>query len=260
MHKPRLTKLLSGVLAVLLSVLGLAVLAAPASAAAGTAYLNSGEKLYGGQSLVSYGMSLTLGTDGNLVMTDVGHAVWANGKSGHSGAYLYMQSDGNLVEYAGSTAIWSTGTNSHPGSYLSINSVGPAAVMNGYTTLWETPVPYTIFAANQQDVLWPGTSLGASGQTLYDIYGTYSFYEYEGWIELYQNGTQNLLWYAGSYCSGTSEADMQTDGNFVIYCNGQATWSSGTGGHPASYGYFLHLLDNGKLVISSNWGVTEWTS
>ena len=221
--------------------------------------LTAGQELTGGQALVNGAMAFNLGTDGNLVLTDNGHAVWANGMN-HPGAYLIMQSDGNLVEYSGSTPVWVTGTYNHPGSILTLSSMGVTSVLNGNTTLWSTPYPNSYLASSQQDVLFGGQTLGAPGQTMYDASYKYSFYEYEGWLEMYLNGTNTLLWYAGSYCSGTNSADMQTDGNLVIYCNGQATWSSGTGGHPSSYGYWLHLQSDGNLVIYSNYGQAEWAT
>lgn len=227
---------------------------------AGSPDLEPGQKLTGGQGLEDGSMTFILGTDGNLVLEDAGHAVWANGKTGHSGAYLIMQNDGNLVEYASGQAIWSSGTAGHPGAYAALSSVGEPAVYLHGKTLWRTPYPNTYFAANQQDVLFAGQSLGAPGQTMYDATYKYSLYEYDGYLEEYLNGTHDLLWYAGSSCSGTSSADMQADGNFVIYCNGIATWSSGTGGHPRSYGMYLHLQADGNVVIYSNYGRAYWAN
>jgi hypothetical protein len=240
--------------------------AGPAAAAgqrpdgAGSPDLEPGQELTGGQSLVDGSMTFTLGKDGNLVLDDAGHAVWATGKTGYSGAYLIMQKDGNLVEYAGGKAIWSSGTAGHPGAYCALSSIGEPAVYLHGKTLWRTPYPNTYFAANQQDVLFPGQSLGAPGQTMYDATSTYSFYEYGGYLQEYLNGTHDLLWSAGSSCSGTSKAVMQPDGNFVIYCNGAATWSSGTGGHPRSYGMYLHLQADGNVVIYSNYGRAFWSN
>ena len=35
-----------------------------------------------------------MGPDGNVVLDDRGHAVWAYGKTGYANAYLAMQGDG----------------------------------------------------------------------------------------------------------------------------------------------------------------------
>ena len=240
-------------------VAGLAV-SAPATAAAGTTTLYAGEQLTGGQALVNGPMTFNMGNDGNLVLSDNGHAVWANGKSGHNGAYLKMQPDGNLVEYSGSTAIWSTGTDNHPGNYLSLSSVGVTSVTNGGTTFWRTPYPNTYLDSNQQDVKFGGQTMSEyGGPILYDVTYTYSLKEYEGLLELSKNGS--VVWYGGSFCPGTYHyAEMQPDGTLVTYCNNQPSWASGTGGHPASYGYWLHLQSDGNLVIYSNFGQAEWST
>ena len=52
-----------------------------------------------------------MGPDGNVVLDDRGHAMWADGKTGYPNAYLAMQGDDNLVEYSASgVAVWSSGT------------------------------------------------------------------------------------------------------------------------------------------------------
>src|SRR5690349_12375630 len=70
--------------------------AVPASAAAGTSGLDSGEVLMARQSLVS---------------PDAEYQ-------------LVMQGDGNLVEYFGGRALWNTGTQGHPGAHLAMQTDG----------------------------------------------------------------------------------------------------------------------------------------
>lgn len=220
-----------------------------------------GQELVAGHSLTNQDLSLVMGTDGNVVMENEGHAVWANGQTGHSGAYLIMQTDGNLVEYYDGSAIWSSGTSGHDGAYATLTSTAGFEVVSNGSRLWGTGVPSTVFTnpeTSTPDVLWPGQYLGAPGQEMLSANSRYSLYEYEGWLEEYLNGTQTLVWYSGSYCSGTSSTDMQTDGNLVTYCNGVATWSTGTGGHPSSYGIWLHLQTDGNVVLYSNYGTVYW--
>jgi hypothetical protein len=225
--------------------------------------LLAGQELTGGQSLTNGDLSLVMGTDGNVVMENQGHAVWANGETGHSGAYLIMQSDGNLVEYYNGSAVWSSGTSGHTGAHAALTSTAGFEVVISGSRLWGTGVPNTVFTdpeTSTPDVLWPGQSLGAPGQELLSANSHYSLYEYEGFLEEYINGTQDLVWFSGSSCSGASSTDMQTDGNLVTYCKGVAIWSSGTGGHPASYGIWLHLQTDGNVVLYSNYGGTIWSN
>lgn len=230
-------------------------------AAAGSTELQPGQELTGGQDLVDMTMSLVLGTDGNLVLDDAGHAVWANGITNQPNSHLIMQTDGNLVEYnpAGSP-VWVTGTYGHPGAYLGLGSAGEFGVYDFPTTLWQSPYPNTYLASNQSDVLFAGQTEGAPGQEMLDAALGYSLYEYDGWLEMYKNGTNNLLWSEGSYYPSGAYAIMQSDGNFVLYHGGTAVWSTNTGGHPASYGYYLHLQADGNLVVYSDFGQAEWSS
>lgn len=57
--------------------------------------------------------------DGNLVLYDGGHALWASGTNGRPDGVCIMQGDGNLVIYLrGGRPVWASGTNGHPGSHL----------------------------------------------------------------------------------------------------------------------------------------------
>lgn len=242
-------------------------LAGPAMAASGgpgTENLYAGQCLTSNQALDDGLLALVMGSDGNMVMTDQSHAVWANGKTGYPGARLCMQGDGNLVEYTTSNvAVWSSGTAGHSGAYAVLAGFQGFSVYSASSRLWGTPLPNTAFTISSQDppdVLFAGQSLGAPGFEMLDRNSYYSLYEYQGYLEEYQNGTQNLLWYAGSYCSGNSQTDMQSDGNLVTYCNGSAIWSSGTGGHPSSYGIYLHLQTDGNVVLYSNYGRSYWAN
>lgn len=242
--------------------------AAPATAAVrpdaggpGTASLDAGQELQSGQKLVFGTLALVMGADGNIVITDQGNAVWANGKIGNPGAVLKMQSDGNLVEYTtGGTAVWSSGTAGDAPDHAELTGASGFEVVSSGTRLWGTPLPETTFdstASSAPDVLFGGQSLGAPGFEMLDYNSIYSLYEYEGWLEEYLNNTNTLVWSAGSYCAGTSATDMQTDGNLVTYCNGVAGFNTGTYGNPGAY---LHLLKTGEVIVASNWGTVLWSN
>mmetsp|Transcript_39943 Transcript_39943/g.78539 ORF Transcript_39943/g.78539 Transcript_39943/m.78539 type:complete len:860 (-) Transcript_39943:42-2621(-) len=79
--------------------------------------------LLSGQTLSSSLVSLTLQTDGNLVLwTTGGKLLWASNTPGRcveGGKGLQMQGDGNLVlRDCSSTVIWSSGTNGNSGAFL----------------------------------------------------------------------------------------------------------------------------------------------
>ncbi len=66
------------------------------------------------------GSYLIMQGDGNFVQYPAPDqpALWASNTAGNPGATLTLQSDGNLVIYQGSSALWSTSTNSYRGPVL----------------------------------------------------------------------------------------------------------------------------------------------
>ncbi|WJY53602.1 FG-GAP-like repeat-containing protein [Streptomyces chengbuensis] len=79
----------------------------------GGARIPSGTTLTGGQSYASDSAKLTMGTDGNLVITsNADKALWSTKTAGNAGAKAVMQADGNLVVYAAdeSTKLWESKT------------------------------------------------------------------------------------------------------------------------------------------------------
>lgn len=112
---------------------GLGVAAPVAFAGAETNTLRSGETLASGQRLVTAtGVTLVMGTDGNLVESaPSGQRVWWL-TSNRPGSVLRMQADGNLVLIApGNLTLWRTNTGGNPGATFELGTDGNAAV---YTT------------------------------------------------------------------------------------------------------------------------------
>ncbi|MGW4842713.1 LysM peptidoglycan-binding domain-containing protein [Nocardia brasiliensis] len=74
--------------------------------------LRVGEELGLGQSLQGGAYSLTLQSDGNLVLTEPdGNVVWSTLTHNQGVERATLQSDGNFVLYKGEGAAWSTETN-----------------------------------------------------------------------------------------------------------------------------------------------------
>lgn len=115
--------------------------ATPAQAAAGSSYLNKGERLYHGQRIwrstaQGNNAELIMQRDGNLVLYSYGlsgrRVCWASGTNGKGGQYVEYQHDGNLVIYAaGSRPVWASGR--APGTTTDISYHGQVWV--GLSTL-----------------------------------------------------------------------------------------------------------------------------
>lgn len=64
-------------------------------------------------------------------------------------------------------------------------------------------------------------------------------------------------WRSRTDGSNADAAVMQGDGNFVLYRNSVAVWSTGTSGYPGS---ILRLQDDGNLVVYAPGNVAKWNS
>ncbi|TDX79004.1 D-mannose binding lectin [Rathayibacter sp. PhB151] len=189
--------------------------------------LRSGERLDGGERLVSpdESSSFVMQTDGNAVVYDAtGHATWASGTQGR-GHHLDMQSDGNVVvSTADGRPVWATGTDGEPGATLELLDDADLVVhrANG-TALWSSLVG-GLLPPPVSDLLSAGETLPEGGRlTSYD---------------------------------GSTTAEMQTDGNFVVYSSGRPQWASGTFGD----GNSLIMQGDGNAVVHDAGGAPLWSS
>ncbi|WP_327687038.1 FG-GAP-like repeat-containing protein [Streptomyces sp. NBC_00467] len=92
----------------------------------------SGTTLTGGQSYTSRSAKLTMGTDGNLVVTsNADKVLWSTKTQGNPGAKAVMQADGNLVINAadGSTKLWESQT-AAPNGHALLQDRGNLVVYN----------------------------------------------------------------------------------------------------------------------------------
>jgi hypothetical protein len=92
--------------------------------------------LYQGTSVDFDSLSLTMQTDGNLVLYQSdGSVVWTTGTSGQdcsaSQCVAIFQFDGNFVVYNGSTALWTSGTGGNPGAQLVLSPTSPEVQIVG---------------------------------------------------------------------------------------------------------------------------------
>jgi hypothetical protein len=72
---------------------------------------------------------LIMQSDGNLVLYEGSHALWATGTNGKDGYAMWMQSDGNFVLYNPyQTPLWASGTYNHAGAWLAVQDDGNLVV------------------------------------------------------------------------------------------------------------------------------------
>jgi hypothetical protein len=108
------------------------------------------------------------------------------------------------------------------------------------------------------DSLRPDQSLGTN-QSITSQNGRYSLImQGDGNLVLYRNSDGIALWASNTYLSPAVQADMQSDGNLVVYsADGTAIWATDTWTEGRS---FLYLQNDGNLVIYRERGGSTWAS
>jgi hypothetical protein len=192
-------------------------------------YLDGTHALWASNTAGRGGVVVVMQTDGNLVVYDADdRPVWADGKAGNAAASLAMQDDGNVVEYStASKVLWATGTN--------------VPVL---------PKPSGCGAMTAGQALQQSESLGSCDGTHMLVMQT------DGNLVLYHSG--KALWESNTAGTTAYTAEMQGDGNFVLYDAEHAPlWASRT---PGSGGAHLAMQDDGNLVVYASGGKALWAS
>jgi hypothetical protein len=105
--------------------------------------IGTGEDLTTSDSLRSPNgaFTLTLETDGALVLRRAGGPVWSSGVQARKPSFVELQLDGNLAMYDASGAeLWTSGTSAFP-SLLRVTDAGTAIIQDGFgRTLWTNGV------------------------------------------------------------------------------------------------------------------------
>ncbi len=237
--------------------------------------LGTGEELNAGQSLWSPSnlYHADMQSDGNFVVyeTSTGSAIWNSATGGNPGDYLINQSDGNLVIYpAGDSsstggALWNTVTFGNIDNYLKMQDDGNLVVYSeGGVALWSS---VTGKLPNTQDSLGTGEELNA-GQSLWSPSNLYhADMQSDGNFVVYpagdNSGTGGAIWNSVTEGNPGDYLINQSDGNLVIYPPGD---NSGTGGALWNAGtegnsnVYLKMQDDGNLVIYSSSGQALWSS
>ncbi|MGW4698598.1 hypothetical protein ACWEO1_40245, partial [Kitasatospora cineracea] len=225
--------------------------------AVGDQLIKPGTKLTSGQSVTGRDLKLTMRSDGNLVLTHKqagGGVLWSTNTAGNNGAWAQMQSDGNFVVYkadgsatTGAGAIWATNTWGQGGAFLSLQVDGNLVLYkaNGTDTLWNSGT------MRLGAKLSSGTRI-SSGQWFQSQSAVVEM-QADGNLVRYRRADGVPTWHTNSAGNKGAWAQVQTDGNFVVYkVDGSATtgagaiWGSNTWGQG---GAFLKLQDDGSLVL-----------
>ncbi|RKR76607.1 GH25 family lysozyme [Frondihabitans australicus] len=228
--------------------LGTTASSVPVAGATASSTLAAGAKLTAGKSMTSSNGQFTLSmqSDGNLVLSGNGHVMWYSHTSG-SGAYLTMQADGNLVIYSATgTALWKTSTTGTGGTMV-LSSSGQLQVTTSNGQVWTSGWTGTSYISK-------GTNLVA-GQTIHDVSGlVQGIMQSDGNFVVYIN--RKAKWQSGTGGNPGSRLDLQSDGNLVLYNSaGRAIWTSrSTGANP-----ILQTQTDGNMVLTAG-GKVKWYS
>jgi GH25 family lysozyme M1 (1,4-beta-N-acetylmuramidase) len=197
-----------------------APIATPTANAAAT--LTAGTSLTANKTIMSSNRQykLTMDADGNLVLRGNGRALWQTHTTGNPGATAIMQSDGNFVVYStANKALWSSKTaGSGSGGSVIVQASGDLQVVTPSGLQWHDN-------AVGSDTLSAGSELDTN-MYLHDA-------------------------------SGSMQAIVQTDGNFVVYQGGKAKWSAKTSAYHWSH---ASLQEDGNLVVYDYGGIARWNS
>ncbi len=110
---------------------------APGPSGPATLTVSATRALFRGDSVRTARTVLSMGTDGDLVITDLaGKRLWHANTAG-SGYQATFQDDGNFVVYTQpQQPLWSSGTAGHPGAVLVLQANGDVCVVAGVKPLW----------------------------------------------------------------------------------------------------------------------------
>lgn len=216
-------------------------MAPSASAGAGSARLNAGERLTSGERLVSpNGMALTMQADGNLVLTAPSGSVrWNSGTYDNPGAFAQMQGDGNFVVYSAAIVpLWNSQTNGTAASFVQVQDDGNLVVYDASSRwYWQSGTRYFPSRVYAPVILSSGTGLQSPNGAYEAILQT------DGNFVLY--GPTGAMWSSQTQGTGANQLALQGDGNLVLYAGSRAVWNTQTFGSAG----FLQLQDDGNLVL-----------
>jgi hypothetical protein len=220
--------------------------ASEAGAASTSATLAAGQRLLAGHSLTSRSghFTLSLQTDGNLVLRSATRTIWASGTAGNPGAALSMQTDGNLVLRSSTgKALFATGTATGTASVLTVPDAPQIVVSSAGHALWRNP----------DSTLAAGQKLAAGDYLTNDGYELTM--QTDG--NLVERGPTGASWSSRTAGHPGASLSMQADGNAVIRsASGGVLFSTRTAGHARAA---LSLSSTGLVDVAVG-AASVWSS
>jgi hypothetical protein len=185
--------------------------------------------------------------DGNFVVYSPTGAIWASNTNGYPGSWLVLQEDGNMVVYRpGGVAIWASNTVGRSVERATIDDTGLLALYNvGGVRVW----------GSGKDVLYAGQNMYANAE-LRSPNGVYkATMQTDGNLVVYYIPTGLAIWASNTAWATGAWAQMQLDGNFVLYRPGPvpicATGTSGTE-------HRMVMRNDGVLALTTPAGTVPW--
>lgn len=200
---------------------------------------------------------LELFPNGNLVLFSNFKQVWTNNVNNGNASFVVMQSDGNLVEYDKSgNPLWSTNT-SGGGNQIQLQTDGNLVMYSsGGQPLWFTStsqipnhLSYVNISLSSIGLIFPGQAIQTANRQYTAVL------QYDGNFVVYKNS--QAIWSTQTYGKNVAFGAMQSDGNFVLYSpSGTAVWYTRTAGSTSS----MVMQPDGNLVIYGADGSPTWAS
>jgi hypothetical protein len=226
-------------------------------AAAAGDRLRATEALFPGAALTAKTrpLTLTLQTDGDLVLARDGVPVWTSATAGRDVTSAVLQEDGNLVLHGREGTVWASGTGGTTGAQLVLQDDGNAAIVDRRdTTSWTTGT--TVWPpGGRADTLWPPDALAPRDVLRAPGGGLELVLQSDGNLVLYDSGT--AIWASGTNGQTVTQLAMQADGNLALTGPAGVVWESRTSGSP---GARLAVQDDGNAVVYTIDGRPVWST
>jgi Papain-like cysteine protease AvrRpt2 len=219
--------------------------------------LRATEALFPGAALTAKTrpLTLTLQTDGDLVLARDGVPVWTSATAGRDVTSAVLQEDGNLVLHGREGTVWASGTGGTTGAQLVLQDDGNAAIVDRRdTTRWTTGT--TVWPpGGRADTLWPPDALAPRDVLRAPGGGLELVLQSDGNLVLYDSGT--AIWASGTNGQTVTQLAMQADGNLALTGPAGVVWESRTSGSP---GARLAVQDDGNAVVYTIDGRPVWST